>query len=91
VLPLEEAIRRMTSLPCDRFGLASRGRIEEGYHADLVLFDPKNVQDLATYEEPKQEPAGIEMVIVNGQVACEGGTHTGVGAGRMLRHRREDA
>jgi len=91
VLPLEEAIRRMTSLPCDRFGLASRGRIEEGYHADLVLFDPENVQDLATYEEPKQEPAGIEMVIVNGQVACEGGTHTGVGAGRMLRYRRENA
>ena len=89
VLSLEEAVRRMTSLPCDRFGLLSRGRIEEGYYADVVLFNPATVQDLATYEEPKQEPAGIEMVIVNGQVAYEGGRHTGVGAGQMLRYRRD--
>lgn len=89
VLSLEEAVRRMTSLACDRFGLAGRGRIKEGAFADLVLFDPATVQDTATYPEPKQEPIGIELVIVNGQVAIERGQHTGVGSGRMLRYRRE--
>ncbi|MGH2634131.1 MAG: N-acyl-D-amino-acid deacylase family protein, partial [Tepidiformaceae bacterium] len=89
VLPLEEAVRRMTSLPCDRFGLAGRGRIQEGCHADLVLFDPATVQDLATYEEPKQEPRGIPLVLVNGKVAYEDGKHTGIGAGRMLRYRQD--
>jgi N-acyl-D-aspartate/D-glutamate deacylase len=79
----------MTSLPCDRFGLANRGRIQEGAYADLVLFDPVTIQDTATYPEPKQEPAGIEMVIVNGQVTLERGQHTGVGSGRMLRYRQE--
>ena len=88
VLSLEEAIRRMTSLPCERFGLAQRGLVREGYHADLVLFDPVTVRDLATYEKPKQEPEGIAMVVVNGAVAYEGGRHTGVGAGQALRFRR---
>ena len=88
VLSLEEAIRRMTSLPCERFGLAGRGLVREGYHADLVLFDPATVRDLATYEKPKQEPEGIAMVVVNGAVAYEGGRHTGVGAGQALRFRR---
>jgi len=88
VIPLEEAVRRMTSLPCERFGLAGRGLVREGYHADLVLFDPDTVKDLATYEEPKQEPQGIEMVMVNGQVAYEDGRHTGAGAGEMLRFRK---
>lgn len=88
VLPLEEAIRRMTSASCERFGLVNRGLVKEGYAADLVLFDPETVQDLATYETPKQEPAGIRMVIVNGKVAFEEGTHTGVGSGQMLRFKR---
>jgi N-acyl-D-amino-acid deacylase len=90
VLSLEESIRRMTSLPCDRFGLAGRGRIQEGAYADLVLFNPATIQDTATYKDPKQEPMGIEMVIVNGEVALERGQHTGVGAGRMLRHRLDE-
>ncbi len=88
VLSLEEAIRRMTSASCERFGLVNRGLLREGYAADLVLFDPANVQDLATYETPKQEPAGIAVVVVNGQVACENGKHTGVGSGQMLRFKR---
>ncbi len=88
VLTLEEAIRRMTSLSCDRFGLAGRGLVREGYFADLVLFDPATVRDLATYEHPKQEPEGIAMVIVNGRVACDHGSHTGAGAGRMLKLRQ---
>lgn len=89
VLSLEEAVRRMTGLPAGRFGMTDRGLIREGYHADLVLFDPETVQDLATYKEPKQEPAGIELVVVNGAIAVERGRHTGAGAGRMLRYRRD--
>ncbi|MGE5595502.1 MAG: N-acyl-D-amino-acid deacylase family protein [Hyphomicrobiales bacterium] len=89
VIPLEEAVRRMTSLACERFGLTNRGRVAEGYWADLVLFDPATVQDTATYEEPKQEPKGIAMVVVNGEVAYEEGRHTGAGAGRMLRYRAD--
>jgi N-acyl-D-amino-acid deacylase len=85
---LEEAVRRMTSLSCQRFGLANRGLVREGYAADLVLFDPATVQDLATYAEPKQEPAGILKVIVNGKIAYDEGRHTGAGAGQMLRYRR---
>jgi N-acyl-D-aspartate/D-glutamate deacylase len=88
VLTLEEAIRRMTSLSCDRFGLVERGLVKEGYWADLVIFDPATVRDLATYDDPQQEPEGIRMVMVNGQVAYEDGQHTGVGAGRSLHYRR---
>lgn len=89
VLTLEEAIRRMTSLPCERFGLAGRGVVKEGTWADLVLFDPATVRDTATYDDPKREPEGIAMVVVNGRVACEDGRHTGVGAGKMLRYRAD--
>jgi N-acyl-D-amino-acid deacylase len=60
--------------------------VVEGNWADLVLFDPTTVRDLATYKEPKQEPEGIKMVVVNGEVAYEDGRHTGAGAGRMLRY-----
>ena len=89
IIPLEEAIRRMTSLACERFGMAGRGYVREGYWADLVLFDPDTVRDTATYKEPKQEPVGIHLVVVNGEIAYEDGKHTGVGAGRMLRYRQD--
>ncbi|MPY91621.1 MAG: amidohydrolase family protein [Acidimicrobiia bacterium] len=87
VLPLGEAVRRMTSLSCDRFGLAGRGRVAEGDWADLVVFDPRMVRDLATWDDPRLEPAGVALVLVNGQVAYRDGEHTGVGAGRALRFR----
>ena len=86
VITLPEAVRRMTSLSCDRFGLTDRGRVAEGQFADLVLFDPTTVIDKATYDDPKQEPDGIELVVVNGAIAYDNGTHTGVGAGRMLSY-----
>jgi N-acyl-D-aspartate/D-glutamate deacylase len=89
IIPLEEAVRRMTSLACDRFGLTDRGHVREGGYADLVLFDPATVKDMATYDQPKLEPVGIHTVIVNGRVAYSGGTHTGAGSGRMLRYRKE--
>lgn len=86
VLPLEEAIHRMTELSARRFGLTDRGVVREGAFADLVLFDPDSVVDTATYDDPKQEPNGIGAVIVNGRIALSEGAHTGVGAGRMLRY-----
>ncbi len=85
VISLEEAVRRMTSLSCDRFGLVDRGTIAEGMFADLVMFDQDRVVDTATYDDPKQEPVGIEAVVVNGSMACRSGNHTGAGAGRMIR------
>jgi len=88
VIPLEEAVRRMTSLSCRRFGLAERGEVRPGWWADLVLFDPDRVLDRATYDEPAQEPDGIHLVVVNGQVAYRDGQHTGVGAGRLLHYRQ---
>ena len=92
ILSLPEAVRRMTSLSCDRFGLVDRGRIAEGQFADLVLFDPATVADTATYDDPKREAVGIEAVVVNGAIAFgpkpDGSVgHTGVGAGRFLRYR----
>ena len=87
VLGLADAIRRMTSLPSDRFGLTDRGRLAAGAFADLVLFDPATVQDLATFDEPKHEPVGIRMVVVNGEVAVDEGRHCGARAGRFLRYR----
>jgi N-acyl-D-amino-acid deacylase len=89
VLPLEEAVRRMTSLAAATFGLTDRGRIEAGYHADLVLFDPATVVDTATYDDPQQAPAGITLVVVNGEIAYQAGRHTGAGSGQMLRYRRD--
>jgi N-acyl-D-aspartate/D-glutamate deacylase len=85
VISLEEAVRRMTSLSCDRFGLVDRGTIAEGMFADLVMFDQDRVVDTATYDDPKQEPVGIEAVVVNGSMAYRSGNHTGAGAGRMIR------
>jgi len=90
VLRLEDAVRRMTSMACKRFGLAGRGLVKEGYRADLVLFHEQTIIDRATYKEPKQEPAGIRMVVVNGEVAIEDGRHTGAGAGLMLRYGKDD-
>src|SRR5829696_8482390 len=71
VLSLEAAIRKMTSLPADRFGLAGRGRIAEGSFADLVAFDAIVIADGSTYRDPHRFPSGIGTVVVNGTVAFE--------------------
>jgi N-acyl-D-amino-acid deacylase len=81
---LGEAIRKMTSLPAQRFGLADRGWIREGYSADLVLFDPATVRDVATFDDPVRPSIGIEAVWVNGSLSYRNQTPTGQRAGRFL-------
>ncbi|MGH2635740.1 MAG: N-acyl-D-amino-acid deacylase family protein [Actinomycetota bacterium] len=83
VLSLENAVRKMTALPAERFGLAGRGSIEAGAVADLVLFDPGRVGDRATFEHPHAFADGIDVVVVNGRVAWDGAP--GERAGRALR------
>jgi N-acyl-D-amino-acid deacylase len=84
VISLREAVRRMTSLAAVQFNIPLRGIIREGYYADVVVFDPARVVDLATYEKPHQYPVGIEYVIVNGVVTVTPKGHTGAHAGRRL-------
>jgi N-acyl-D-amino-acid deacylase len=86
ILPLEDAIRRMTSLPAQRLGIKDRGLIKEGVHADIVIFDPERVIDKASYLRPHQYPSGIEYVMVNGKIVVAGKRHTGALAGKVLRH-----
>ena len=85
VLSLEEAVRKMTSLPARKHLLADRGVLEAGAFADIVVFNPETVADIATYTEPRQYPAGIEYVVVNGALAVESGRQTDARSGRMLR------
>jgi N-acyl-D-aspartate/D-glutamate deacylase len=84
VLPLPEAIRKMTTLAARQLKIADRGALQRGYFADLVVFDPNTVTDTATFEKPHQYPIGIETVIVNGIVTVRNGRHTGAHAGRAL-------
>lgn len=85
ILELSDAIRRMTKLPAETFKIDKRGEVKEGYHADLVVFDPAKVQDLATFSNPRVYPAGIKDVYVNGQAVLQNGTETGVGSGIPVR------
>lgn len=84
VLTLEEAIHHMTGAPAQLMRLKDRGLLKEGYWADIIVFDPNKVQDNGTYEVPKQEPTGIETVIVNGKVTISNGNATDNGIGKVL-------
>ena len=83
--PLPEAIRKMTSLPANHFRIRDRGRIEKGMFADLVVFDPARVRDMATFSQPHQFSEGIEAVVVNGRITLDKKGFTGERAGRILR------
>jgi N-acyl-D-amino-acid deacylase len=87
IVSLEEAIRKMTSLPASTFSLWDRGLLRPGMAADIVIFDEKTVSDRATFQQPKQYAAGMEYVIVNGQAVIEQGIYTGARPGRILRGR----
>jgi len=85
VLSLEAAIHKMTGAPAARVGLRDRGLIRDGMFADIAIFDPGKVIDLATFESPNQYPRGIEYVLVNGKISVDKGTRTGALAGKVLR------
>ncbi len=85
VISIEEAIRRMTSLPAQKFQLINRGLIKEGYAADIVVFDKQKVQDLSTYDNPHQYTIGFQYVLVNGKITLADGKHNGTKAGNTLR------
>jgi N-acyl-D-amino-acid deacylase len=88
IIRLEEAIRRMTSLPATKFNLRDRGLLREGMAADIVIFDEHKVGDRATFEKPHAYSEGFEYVIVNGQVTAKQGIHTGVRNGVVLKPSR---
>jgi N-acyl-D-amino-acid deacylase len=83
-LTLEQAVRKMTSFPARRFRLGKRGILASGQAADLVVFDPDTVSDLATYKDPKRFPTGIDLVLVGGVKTIKGGVHTGARAGQAI-------
>jgi N-acyl-D-amino-acid deacylase len=85
LIELEDAVRRMTSLPAQKFGLQHKGILREGFDADIVIFDPATVSDKAEFTNPHQFSTGIPYVIVNGEVVIEHSTHTGVKSGKSLR------
>jgi N-acyl-D-amino-acid deacylase len=85
IITLEDAVRKMTSLPANTFGLRDRGQIREGFAADIVIFDEKTVTDKATFENPHQYAEGFSAVIVNGGVVFDGTKMTGTVSGRSLR------
>jgi dihydroorotase/N-acyl-D-amino-acid deacylase len=85
LVPLPEAIRRITSMPAQREHLTGRGQIQLGYFADITVFDPGTILDEATYNEPTKLSKGVEYVLVNGQIEYDHGTLTGAHAGRTLR------
>ncbi len=84
-VPLEDIIRRLTSFPANNLGLHRRGALQPGYFADVVVFDPKNVQDHATFEAPHAFSTGVQHVFVNGTHVLRNGNHSGATPGRVVR------
>ena len=85
VVPLEEAVRKLTSLPASNLKIRERGLLKEGYFADIVVFDPAKVQDHATFDKPHQYSTGVQHVFVNGVQVLRDGEPTGAAAGRVVR------
>jgi N-acyl-D-amino-acid deacylase len=88
---MQEAVRRMTSLPAAKFGLANRGCLRAGAYADITVFDPGTIIDRASFAEPKTPAAGIDLVVVNGHVVWQDGAPTGARPGRALRRQQMQA
>lgn len=85
VIPLEEAIRKLTSMPCENLKVQKRGLLKPGYFADIVVFDADKIEDHATFEKPHQYSTGVHHVIVNGTQVIKEGNHTGAKPGRAVR------
>jgi N-acyl-D-amino-acid deacylase len=85
IINLEDAIRRMTSLPASNLGIKKRGLLLKGYYADIAIFDPQTISDLATFENPRQYAVGMVHVFVNGEQVLKEGEHTGVRPGKIIR------
>jgi N-acyl-D-amino-acid deacylase len=85
IIPLEEAIRRLTSQPASNLGILRRGQLEVGYYADVVVFDPAEIRDNATFESPHQLATGVIHLFVNGEQVLKDGEHTGALPGRVVR------
>jgi N-acyl-D-amino-acid deacylase len=88
LMPLEEAVHKMTSLPASNLGIERRGLLREGYFADMVVFNPGTIQDHATFEKPMQYATGVSEVLVNGVEVIKAGEHTGAKPGRVVRRGR---
>jgi N-acyl-D-amino-acid deacylase len=82
---LQDAIRRLTSLPANNIGIRQRGSLKSGYYADVVVFDPKTIQDHATFSRPDQLATGVKDVFVNGVQVLRDGRHTNATPGRFVR------
>ena len=87
VLTLEDAVRKMTSLPAQILGLTDRGQLHEGFAADVVVFDPATVGETNSFEKPKSYAAGVPYTVVNGVLVIDRGTHTGARPGKVLKGR----
>jgi N-acyl-D-amino-acid deacylase len=87
IIPLEEAIRKITSLPATTMGFARRGQLAAGFHADMAIFDPATIIDKATFPNPHQYAVGMRHVMVNGVVVLRDGEPTGTTPGRIIRGR----
>jgi len=85
VIPLAEAVRRLTGLSADKLKIVERGYLRAGYYADIVVFDPETIIDNATFEDPHQYATGVEHVFVNGEQVLADGEHTGATPGRVVR------
>jgi N-acyl-D-amino-acid deacylase len=85
VLSLQEAIRKLASLPAENLKIDRRGKLREGYFADVVVFDPATIQDHATFVNPHQYATGMVHVFVNGEQVLKDGEHTGATPGRVVR------
>jgi N-acyl-D-amino-acid deacylase len=87
LMPLASAVRKLAALPAETLGIKRRGKLEGGYHADIVVFDPATIQDHATFERPRQYATGMVHVFVNGVQVLKNGDHTGATPGRVVRGR----
>lgn len=88
IIPLEEAIRKLTSLSAEKLRIKKRGLLKEGYFADIVIFDADKIQDHATFEKPHQYATGMVHVFVNGVQVLKDGEHTGAKGGRFIKREK---